>query len=80
MHAWATEAYWDPFREKYAILWSGNDTNGVNRIYVSYTDDFVTVDNPTPDVFFFPGYSVVDATITQANKRNAGSDVTHVHG
>ncbi len=64
MHAWAPEAYWDPVRKKYAILWSGNDTAGVNRIYVSYTDDFVTVDNPTPTVFFDPGYSVIDATLT----------------
>jgi hypothetical protein len=64
MHAWAPEAYWDPVRKKYAILWSGNDTANINRIYVSYTDDFVTVDSLTPMVFFDPGYSVIDATIT----------------
>lgn len=70
MHAWAPEAYYDPDRELYAIIWSGNDTTGANRIYVSYTEDFVTIVNPTPDVLFDPGYSVIDATITQWNGRN----------
>lgn len=70
MHAWAPEAYWEADLGKYAILFSGNDATGANRIYVSYTDDFETVDDPTPTVFFDPGYSAIDATVTPANDRN----------
>lgn len=65
MHAWAPEAYFDASRGQYAILWSGNDTSDVNRIYASYTSDFATVGNPTPDVFFAPGYSVIDGTLAR---------------
>ncbi len=70
MHAWAPEAYWDEARGAYAIVWSGNDASGENRIYVSYTEDFTTVLNPTPDVLFDPGYSVIDATIERADGRS----------
>lgn len=71
MHAWAPEVYYDPSRDDYAIVWSGNDAvSGRNKIYVSYTDDFTTILNPTPDVLFDPGYDVIDATIVQANGYN----------
>jgi uncharacterized protein YjdB len=70
MHAWAPEAYWDPDRKKYAILFSGNDEENYNRIYVSYTSDFRTVDNSTPEVFFDPGYTAIDASIISANNHN----------
>ncbi|MDP4179715.1 MAG: AbfB domain-containing protein [Bacillota bacterium] len=41
---------------QYAIIWSGNTDR--NRIYVSYTSDFVNV--TSPQVFFDPGFSVID--------------------
>jgi len=69
MHAWAPEAYYDAERGAYAIVWSGNNTSGNNQIYVTYTLDFSTVLNPTPDVLFDPGYSVIDATIERADGR-----------
>lgn len=69
MHAWAPEAYYDADRDTYAIVWSGNDGSGANRIYVSTTRDFTTLLNPTPDVLFDPGYSVIDATLEQADGR-----------
>jgi hypothetical protein len=67
MHAWAPEAYYDADGDRYAIVWSGNDASGANRIYVSTTRDFTTIQNPTPDVLFDPGYSVIDATLEQAD-------------
>jgi hypothetical protein len=70
MHAWSPEAVWDPERSKYAIIWSGNDTGGANRIYVTYTREFWQVQSATPRVFFDPVYSVIHATITPANNRN----------
>ncbi len=65
MHAWAPEAFYDPDLDQYGILWSGDDSNDVNRIYVTYTKDFLTLVNATPTVFFDPGYSVIDATLVQ---------------
>jgi len=64
MHAWAPEAYYDPTGEQYAIIWSGNDSADRNRIYVSYSKDFETLLSPDPIIFFDPGYSVIDGTIT----------------
>lgn len=70
MHAWAPEAFYDPYLDQYGILWAGNDQNNVNRIYVSYTTDFRQPVNETPVVFFDPGYSVVDPTLLQTVNRN----------
>lgn len=71
MHAWAPEAFYDPEKGAYAILWSGNDTTGRNRIYVSYTTDFQAVSDPAnPTVYFDPGYTVIDATVIAAGGRN----------
>jgi hypothetical protein len=56
MHAWAPETFYDASRSQYAIIWSGNTDR--NRIYVSYTTDFVNV--TSPQVFFDPGFSVID--------------------
>jgi hypothetical protein len=62
MHAWAPEAYYDATNQRYAIIWSGNDTLGRNRTYVSYTKDFKTLESGVPAVLFDPGYSVIDST------------------
>ena len=67
-HAWAPEAYYDPDRRNYAIVWSGNADR--NRTYVSHTKDFVSLTNPTPDVLFDPGYDEIDATVTPYNGHN----------
>lgn len=56
MHSWAPEVFYDASKGQYAIIWSGNTDR--NRIYVSYTTDFVTV--TSPQVFFDPGFSVID--------------------
>jgi hypothetical protein len=71
MHAWAPEAFYDVERGAYAIVWSANATSGQNRLYVSYTDDFVSVSDATPTVWFDPGYSVIDGTVTTWNGRHA---------
>ncbi len=67
MHTWAPEAFWDPGRGQYAIIWSGNTDR--NRIYVNYTTDFINV---TPaQVFFDPGFDVIDANVITAARSGA---------
>jgi hypothetical protein len=72
MHAWAPEAFYDTEKGQYAILWSGNDTSNTNRIYVSYTDDFefIASDPANPTVYFYPDYTVIDASLLRATDRN----------
>jgi hypothetical protein len=72
MHAWAPEAFYDTEKGQYAILWSGNDTSNTNRIYVSYTDDFESIasDPANPTVYFYPDYTVIDASLLRATDRN----------
>ena len=70
MHAWSPEAFFDSDLGQYGIIWSGNDANNVNRIYVSYTTDFRALVNSSPTVFFDPGYSVIDATLVRTETRN----------
>jgi hypothetical protein len=67
MHAWAPEGYFDAATQQYAIIWSGNDSTDSNRIYISYTKDFVTLESTDPAVLFDPGYSIIDGTFTSHN-------------
>ncbi|MDX6350755.1 MAG: hypothetical protein QOF84_5545 [Streptomyces sp.] len=60
-HSWAPEAFWDASRGQYAIIYSAV-SGGHNVIMVDYTSDFVTVTDP--QVFFDPGYDVIDGTMT----------------
>jgi hypothetical protein len=59
-HSWAPEAFWDASRNQYAIIFSA-DSGGHGVTMVSYTNDFVTA--TTAQVFFDPGYGVLDATM-----------------
>jgi hypothetical protein len=59
-HTWAPEAFWDAAREQYGIIYSAND-GGSDVLYVSYTTDFVTVSEP--QLFFDPGFDVLDGTV-----------------
>jgi hypothetical protein len=59
-HSWAPEAFWDPGRGQYAIIYSAN--NGTRDvIMVNYTTDFITVS--APQVYFDPGFNVIDADV-----------------
>ncbi|HEV2782330.1 MAG TPA: glycoside hydrolase family 43 protein [Actinophytocola sp.] len=59
-HTWAPEAFWDPGRGQYGITYSAH--NGVRDVtMVNYTTDFVTVG--APQVYFDPGFNVLDATM-----------------
>jgi hypothetical protein len=59
-HTWAPEAFWDPARGQYGIIYSIN--NGTRDVFfVNYTTDFQTVSNP--QVFFDPGFNVLDGTV-----------------
>ncbi|HZM78700.1 MAG TPA: glycoside hydrolase family 43 protein [Candidatus Limnocylindrales bacterium] len=59
-HTWAPEAFWDPARGQYGIIYSIN--NGTRDVFfVNYTTDFQTVSSP--QVFFDPGFNVLDGTV-----------------
>ncbi|NJP99675.1 glycoside hydrolase family 43 protein [Streptomyces zingiberis] len=59
-HTWAPEAFWDASRGQYGIVFSGN-IDGYQAFWVNYTSDFVNVS--APQLFFHPGYDVLDATL-----------------
>ncbi|GGS56767.1 glycoside hydrolase family 43 protein [Actinokineospora fastidiosa] len=59
-HTWAPEAFWDAERGQYGIIYSAN-SGGRDGIWVNHTTDFVTVG--PPQLFFDPGFDVLDATV-----------------
>ncbi|WP_055523520.1 glycoside hydrolase family 43 protein [Streptomyces graminilatus] len=61
-HSWAPEAFWDVGRGQYAVIYSAVNSSGHNVIMVNYTSDFVTAS--APQVFFDPGYDVIDGNLT----------------
>jgi hypothetical protein len=68
IHTWAPEIYWDKGRSEWLIIWSSiAEGQTRNRIYSSFTHDFVTFTSPA--VFFDPGYDVIDATILRTRGR-----------
>jgi non-reducing end alpha-L-arabinofuranosidase len=59
-HTWAPEAFWDPARGQYGIIYSIN--NGTRDVFfVNYTTDFQTAS--AAQVFFDPGFNVLDGTV-----------------
>ncbi|SMC48249.1 glycoside hydrolase family 43 protein [Lentzea albidocapillata] len=66
-HTWAPEAFWDASRNQYGILYSAN-SGGRDAFYVNYTTDFVNVG--APQLFFDPGFNVLDATVHVGNGTN----------
>lgn len=62
-HTWAPEAFWDPSRGRYALIYSAVNSSGHNVIMVNYTTDFQTV--TAPQVFFDPGYDIIDGTLAK---------------
>ncbi|MBE1488420.1 glycoside hydrolase family 43 protein [Plantactinospora soyae] len=66
-HTWAPEAFWDAGRGQYGIIYSAyNGTRDV--FYVNYTSDFQTVGSA--QLFFDPGFNVLDATMHINNGTN----------
>lgn len=68
MHTWAPEAFYDNARGKYGVIWSGNASSSYHQIFVNYTSDFVNFE--APQVFFYPGFSPLDATVHVYNGVN----------
>jgi beta-xylosidase len=72
-NTWAPEIYWNEPKKAWEIIWSstvgGSSSDKVldNRIYSSLTQDFRTFTKP--QIFFDPGYNVIDATMLQTNGR-----------
>jgi hypothetical protein len=66
-HTWAPEAFWDAARGQYGIIYSAN-SGGRDAFYVNYTADFRTVGSA--QLFFDPGFNVLDATMHLHNGVN----------
>ncbi|MEE1940062.1 glycoside hydrolase family 43 protein [Streptomyces sp. TRM 70361] len=66
-HTWAPEAFWDASRGQYGILYSAR-SGGRDALYVNYTTDFRDVG--APQVFFDPGFDVLDGTVHTAGGTN----------
>ncbi len=66
-NTWAPEIYWDPAKSKWLIIWSSTVAGRQqgNRLYKASTADFKSF--TPPEIFFDPGYMVIDATILRAN-------------
>ena len=64
-NTWAPEIYWDAAKPKWLLIWSSTVAGRQegNRIYSSMTADFKSFSKP--EIFFDPGYMVIDATILQ---------------
>ncbi|NLT57194.1 MAG: sigma-70 family RNA polymerase sigma factor [Actinomycetales bacterium] len=61
-HTWGPEAFYDPVRDRYGIIYSASGDDR-ESIFVNYTTDFVEVGRP--QLFFDPGFSVQDATVVR---------------
>ncbi len=59
MHTFSPDAFWDPEKERYGVIWSGNTDR--NRVYVNYTRDFVEFG--PHELYFDPGTDCVDPTV-----------------
>jgi hypothetical protein len=78
-NAWAPEALWDPARSEWIIFWAttipgrfpATDRDGDNgynhRIYATRTKDWKSFTQS--ELFFDPGYSVIDSTIVRDGNR-----------
>jgi len=78
-NTWAPEIYWDDAQRHWLIIWSttltdrfpetlGQVENDMNhRIYAATTQDFQTLSEP--QLFFDPGYPIIDATIFRNTDR-----------
>jgi non-reducing end alpha-L-arabinofuranosidase len=59
-HSWAPEAFWVPSRNQYAVIYSAH--NGTRDVFmVNYTTNFINMG--TPQVFFDPGFNVLDGDV-----------------
>lgn len=68
-NVWAPETYWDEQTKDWLLLWSSapaGDESG-NRIWSAHTKDFVSFSRP--EVFFDPGFVVIDQTMFRRHLR-----------
>lgn len=65
-NTWAPEIYWDASKSQWLLIWSSTvaGRHEGNRIYSAMTADFQNFSKP--EIFFDPGYTVIDATILEA--------------
>jgi beta-xylosidase len=68
-NTWAPEIYWDEAKSEWMIVFSSvvEGRHEGNRLYSARTRDFRTVSKP--EIFFDPGYPVIDATLIRARGR-----------
>jgi signal transduction histidine kinase len=69
LNCWAPEIFWDARQARYLVFWASSVRNHFgahersdhNRIYSTTTRDFLTLS--APQLYYDPGFSVVDATL-----------------
>lgn len=66
-HVWTPKALYNKQYKCYDIYWVGDNSEGVNQVYVTQTYDFYSVKSLKPKTIYSPGYSVVDADIVKAD-------------
>ncbi len=71
-NCWAPECFYDPETGDYRLVWSttvNTETDGGwdHRIWTAITTDFESF--TPPSLYFDPGYTVIDATLTYDNGR-----------
>ncbi len=68
-HAWTPRAIYNKSDLCYDIYWTGDDSDGVNHVYVTQTYDFISVHDLDSHIIYSPGYSVTGAGIVKANSK-----------
>jgi hypothetical protein len=78
-NAWAPEMAWDPKQKEWIVLWASTipgrfpegeqsgDSGYNHRIWAMRTRDFARFTKP--ELFFDPGFNVIDSTIVRAGRR-----------
>jgi len=68
-NTWAPEIYWDAAKSKWLIIWSSvvEGKHAGNRIYYALSSDFTSFSKP--EIFYDPGFEVIDATILHTRGR-----------
>ncbi|MBO6176021.1 MAG: hypothetical protein J6O39_00555 [Treponema sp.] len=64
-HVWTPRVMYNKQYKCYDIYWVGDNTDGVNMVYVTQTYDFYSVKSLTPELIYSPGYSVTAACIVK---------------
>lgn len=64
-NAWAPEFFYDEANAKYYVFWTSRNFDGVGRERILYTTTTDWINYAPPQVYFDPGFAVIDLTIAE---------------